>query len=434
MTPRALALALVPVAFLLAGTADPALVWAALATGLLWAGACLLDRLRARGPDGWRVRRLVEPILSLGAANPVTLEITPLGRYPTSVLVRDEGPPELPPDPPLLRGRARGGVPLRLTYVLRPTRRGRYDFARVVLRAPGPLGLWNRQVALPRPAEVRVYPDLGAVRQWQGLTRRGQLAQVGIRNARRLGQGTEFAMVREHFPDDDFRLINWRATGRMGRLMVSEHRPETAQTCWLVLDCGRHMQGGIGALQKLDHALNTALLFAYVALTGGDRVGVLAFADTVRAQLPAAGGRAHFARILELLYGIAPQPVEADHATALARLRRMQGRRALVLMFTDLPDGAAGARLADHAALLRPRHLPLVVTQQDPALAAAAGAAPTGPEVLYERAAALAVLADRAGGLEALRRRGVLSLDSEVAALAPTVINRYLELKARGQL
>ncbi len=434
MTGRALGLVAAPVALLLAGTAVPWLAGVAVVVAAGLALACLADHRLAPAAAAYRIAREHAPRLSIGVPNPVDLVVGSRSPRATRVLVRDEAAPGLMPQPPLFRARVPAHGAVRCRYWLVPTRRGRYPLGRVVVRATGPLGLWTRQVARPLAGELRVYPDLTPVRADLERRRRGEPIVPGARRGLRAGQGLEFRGVREQADGDDLRLVNWRATARMGRLMVTEHQLERAQTVWVLLDCGRAMQGGVDGLQKLDHACNAALLFAHVALRGGDRLGVFAFADRPGALLMPGAGPAQLRRTLELLFELRARPVESDAAGALAHWRRLQGRRALAVCFTDLVDEAGATRLDTALAGVRPRHLVLVATQQDPVLGRAAWAPPRSEAALYRRAAALAALAERDRGLALLRRRGILTLDSAAPALAPSVVSRYLELKALGRL
>src|SRR6202011_5999540 len=145
---------------------------------------------------------------------------------------------------------------------------------------------------LGRPETVPVEANIAAVRVYEALARRGQLAELGVRTLRLRTEGTEFERVREAVPDDPMRSINWRATARTGRLMATELMPERAQPVVVCIDHGRLMGVGAGELTKLDHAINAALLLVHVALRSGDRAGMLAFSDTVTDTLPPRAGTA----------------------------------------------------------------------------------------------------------------------------------------------
>ena len=50
-------------------------------------------------------------------------------------------------------------------------------------------------------------------------------------------------------------------------------------------------------MPRLDHAIHAGLLLAYVALRTGDRVGLFAFDESVKAYLDPVGGIDSFPRI-----------------------------------------------------------------------------------------------------------------------------------------
>ncbi len=434
MTRRALTLGLVCLAVVLAGAGLWWLYYLGLGLLLTWASACAIDWWSAPGPGDWDVGREHAPALALAAANQVTLKFRVVARGTCSVEARDETPNEIDCRPAILRFRLEPMQELRLGYAARPAHRGRYLFGRIVVRTAGPLGLWRRQVAVPAAEEIPVYPALSAIGRWEGLVRRGALQEMGVRSWRRFGEGTEFAGVRDYVAGDDPRRINWRASARLARTMTSEFEPERSRPIWLILDCGRLMAGGQAGLNKLDTALSAALLLAWVALFRGDRVGAMAVAGEVSAEVSMRAGRSHYRRLLEGLVGVRPELVDPDWELMAAQLRRRQGPRALMVLFTDLGDPRVAQELASAGAGLRPRHLPLVVTQRDPALERAALAAPSDDRSLYRRAAALAVLEERETALRRLRALGVMTVDSGPEGISPAVLNRYLELKGRGLL
>jgi uncharacterized protein (DUF58 family) len=445
-----LVLALIPLA---ASAAVPALLAPGIAVIAIAAAVVLADSLRAPGRDRLQVTREHDEILSVGRANPVAVHVNlrprvgrrarPPRRQPGSAadaaacparllpaMVRDEHPPRL------TAAGAMGhlGIPGTLRYTVTPAGRGEERFGATVVRCPGPWGLGLRQSSVGGGETVRIDADLAAIRVYEALARRGQLAELGVRTQRRPGEGTEFERIREAVPDDPQRFINWKATARTGRLMATELIPERAQPVIVCLDHGRLMGVGAGELTKLDHAINAALLLIHVALATGDRVGLFAFADRVTVTLPARPGRLQMRRFLDAVRPIRAGEVEADYDEALAELSRWQRRRALIVIFTDVLDPDQGQALVRQCARLRRRHLPLVITVRDPALEDTARARPANPAATYARAVATGLVADREQTLELLRRSGVETLDADARSLSPRLVNRYLELKRRSRL
>ncbi len=418
----------------LAGAAQGILVPAGLALLLLWALACALDWGLAPGPGDWEVSRHHPPALALDSENRISVRFLVRARGARAVEARDETPFEIVCRPQILRFNLEPERVQEQEYSARPTRRGHFQFGRIVVRTSGPLGLWRRQVALPAFEVVPVYPALAAIGRFEGLVRRGALQEMGLRSWRRFGEGHEFAGVREYAVGDDQRHLNWRATARMARPMTSLFEPERSRPIWLVLDSGRMMAGGSGTSTKLDSALSAALLLAWVALFRGDRVGAVTVSGERAAVVPMRAGRSHYARILDGLFSISPELVDPDWALLVAQLKRRQGPRALVVVFTDLADPRVAEELAEAVAALRPRHLPVVVTQRDPALEAARGQAPTDDRALFRKAAALRILAERDTAIMRLSALGILSVDSGPNGIGPALLNRYLEIKGRGLL
>jgi uncharacterized protein (DUF58 family) len=202
----------------------------------------------------------------------------------------------------------------------------------------------------------------------------------------------------------------------------------------VMLDLGRMMLTRVGELTRLDSAVNSALLLCYVALTRGDRVGLLSFADRVHAYTPPRRGRAHFYRILEQLYAVRAQPIESDYRAAFTRLRLDLRGRALITLFTDLSDPDVARAIAGHLMLLARHHLPLCVTLSDPTTQEWAELMPESTAQLYGKVVAGQLLEERSLVLDQLRHAGVLTVDVPADQLTPATINRYLELKARALL
>jgi uncharacterized protein (DUF58 family) len=429
MTWRGTGLMLVPVAVVAIGAAVPAMLIAGLVLFVVCAAAIVVDSRRAPGRAGLRVERVCNELLSVGVANRVTLAIG-ARTAGAAAIVHERVPPHMHPSQ--VRWSVR--LPAGVEYTVTPVARGDVTLGPAVIRVIGPWGLGWRQTTVYTQRPVRVDPNLAAIDVYEALARRGQLAELGLRTMRLRTEGSEFERVREAFPDDPLRAINWRATARTGRLMATELIPERAQPLLICLDHGRLMGIGAGELTKLDHAINAALLLVHVALRSGDRAGMLAFSDTVTRTLPPRAGTAQLRRFLDATRPIQPGETEADYDDALAFFSRWQTRRSLVVIFTDVLDPDQGKALIRQCVRLRRRHLPLVVTVRDPALDDAANAVPRSGDDAYARAVAGGLIADRDDTLRLLRSSGVETIDADARTLSPRLVNRYLDLKRRARL
>jgi len=257
---------------------------------------------------------------------------------------------------------------------------------------------------------------------------------AGMRRAKPPGASTAFAGLRDYVRGDDVRRVSWTATARRDRPVMVEVEAERGQQVIIAVDCGRLMTAPAGDLDKLDHAVNAALMLAWVAQAYGDRVGIMTFDDEVIDFVKPERGAVQLRRITEALYAVRPQYVEPDFGHAMTHLALRVGRRSMVVMLTDVQDPEASRELVAHALRLAARHLVLVVAMSDPAVLNARDAPIDTSDRAYEWAAAEEFVAGRRESFELLRRGGVLGLDVVAGKLSPALVERYLELKERALL
>jgi uncharacterized protein (DUF58 family) len=416
------------------GTWLPRMEWVAWGYAFLAFVMFAVDWRMAGSIMRFDVERGHDQKLSLGAENPIHLNLRNRSRYGAQFWLRDEAPETFRIETRVLNGSVPPRGSWQGLYHVHPLRRGDYTFGNITLRWRGPLGLVVRQARIRAEEQVKVYPNLLDVRRYDLLLRRNRLQEMGLRNTRMFGEGTEFERLREYLPDDEYRRIDWKATARRGHPVTIEYQTERSQNVITVLDTGRMMQSPVADIAKLDYVVNAVLFLAYVATGKGDRVGMMTFADDVQHYLSPHQGRGQFYRMLELLYAVEPQPVEPDYFKALSYLALKQRRRSLVVIFTDLTSGVSLNTLVAQVSLLAHHSLPLVVTISDPDVHAAAHQSPKTSLAVYQRAVAAQVLDERRVILETLQKRGVMTLDVPANQLSTAVINRYLELKGKTLL
>lgn len=378
-------------------------------------------------------RELPRP-LALGVEQDVRVgvECMAAGAAGLRAVIADHVPERLAPGQREVGGRFDGGGRLALTYTVRPRSRGAYSLPALDIRVWGRGGWWLRQARLPVADEARVYPDVIAVRRYDLAMRRGLRAYVGRRRTRLPGGATAPAGLRDYLPGDEIRRVNWRASARRDSPVTTEVEAERGQQLLIAIDCGRLMTAPAGHLTKLDHAVNAALLLAWVATSSGDRVGVMAFSDQVHAYQPPRRGMQQVQRINEVLYRVPPIYAEPEYGEALSHIALRLRGRSLVVFLTDVLDVEASADLVAHALQLGTRHLVLVVAMGDPEILRAVGRPIRTSAHAYEWAAGEELLQARRRAFETLQRGGVQCLDVEAGNLSPALVERYLALKDRA--
>lgn len=388
------------------------------AAGVVLAAACIVDAFFARTRPV--ARRDAPPNLVRGVPTPLHVSLS--GEGPGTVRIRQPRAAEVTVDPP--------EADTELDARIVAARRGHHTLGAVALRCTGPLGLtaWYRTVGEPHP--VTVLPDVPGARKLATAVRQGKFRDAGELTRGPLGLGTDFESIRDYLPDDDIRQVNWRATQRLGRPMSNQYRIEQDRTVIGLLDAGRLMAAPIGTHTRLDLALDAFVAVAFVADEVGDRAGVIAFSDTVERNLPPRRRGAE--AIVRAVYDVEPKLTDAAYDIAFQAVGA--GKRALVMIFTDLLDEATATELLDAIPVLARRHAVMVVSVVDPDLEDLVRTEPTEPLQVYRAAAALDVLAPRAPLRARLERTGAIVVEAPPEGLAEAAVRAYLRAKLRARL
>jgi uncharacterized protein (DUF58 family) len=366
------------------------------------------------------VHRHLPGALARGVAASLTLDAEPVGAG--TLRLRQPLVPDVAVEP----AEADGHLDARV----RAGRRGRHTLPSPAARVRGPLGLaaWYRRGG--EPDEVLVYPDLPAAWRLVLAVRQGRFRDPGRLTRGPLGLGTDFESIRDYLPDDDIRQVNWRATARMGRAMSNQYRVEQDRDVVCMLDVGRLMAAPLGDRTRLDATVDAATAVALVADEVGDRAGVIAFDDRVRRRLPPARGGGD--AVVRAIFDVEPTTVDSDYELAFRAVG--SGKRAFVLVLTDLLEEAAAQPLLDAMPVLARRHAVVVAGVTDPDLEQMVHAPPKAPADVYAAAVALDVLDARARVAAQLRRAGADVVEARPDLLPTACVGAYLRAKARARL
>jgi uncharacterized protein (DUF58 family) len=420
-----------PLAVLDAGTGFGLAATLAYDAVLLLGAAVEARALRRSAPT---VERRFDARLVLGIENRVVLRLHNPHDRKVRVVIRDDLPHGWTAEPGELAVELPPFARREVAYTVVPPRRGRFEFGDVHVRVEGAARLGASIVRIDAAEEAKVYPNVLGPRRYELAARLGDLRYVGFRSIRASGGGGEFEQLREYVRGDPYRDVDWKSTAKRQRPVTRVYQQERSQQVLLAIDAGRMMATRLGEITKLDHAINAALLLAYVALRQGDRVGLVVFSDIVKTFVPPGRGPGHYRKLLEALYGVEAEVTFVDFRRLVEFIRVRIPRRALLVMFSDLLDETHARPLVEHAAILRRKHLPVCVTMEDRVAVELAEAKATHPDHVYRRAAAADVLAEREAVKAHLAKSAVGLVEAPPGELAVATVNRYLEIKARRQL
>ena len=413
----------------------PGLRWAAVAYDLALLALAFVDSRLSRLPAGLEVEREFGGRFHIGAETEVRIHVRNHTARPLRLKVKDEHPPEM-----LLAGgrEAELAVPAQesrtVVYALRPPRRGRFRFGRVAVRRLSRFRLVWREAVLGAADEVKVYPNLRRAREAELKALGARSLAAASRRAAWRGEGRDFESLREYVAGDELRHVSWSATARRGRLTTRQYQIERDQPIVIALDAGRLMTARIEDESKFDSAIHAALALMSAAARAGDLSGVVVFGRRVRSFVPPDKGREQVEAVLEALHAVEPELIEPSYTRAFQFIAANCKRRSLVVVLTDLVDEEGSRELLASLRILRPRHLPLVVTIADRDLRASVRDAPADAHALFSQSVAEEIMLQREAALRRVEAQGGLALDVTAAALVPQLLETYLRVKERGLL
>ena len=398
--------------------------------------AAMIDHFISRTvPEGLIIRREFEKRFAIGDSNKVSLLVENDSTRIFRLRLKDEYPAEMKLDE---RREAEFTIEPRSTaefyYHVTPTRRGSYRFGKTAVRFLSKLGLVWCQIDLSEPQSVKVYPNMRRAREIELKALGAQSFLAVQRRAVRRGEGREFESMRDYVRGDELRHISWTATARRSKLTTRQYQIERDQTVVIAIDGGRLMTGRIEDETKFDTAVHASLALMSACAKAGDNCGLVVFGRRVRKFLPPKRGVGHIDAVLESLYDLEPEMIEPSYARAFQYISSNLKKRAFVVILTDLVDKDSSRDLINSLKLLRPRHLPLVVTVGDRDLNSMVSAAPENVREMFRQSASEEIIHQREAALKLVESLGGLALDVTTQTLGPRLLETYLRVKERGLL
>lgn len=173
----------------------------------------------------------------------------------------------------------------------------------------------------------------------------------GAHRSLHIGEGVEFADIREYVPGDDVRAIDWNVTARTGHAHVRVYEADREAKVFVLADRSASM--GFGTAGRTKEQLLRELIGAVsvMVLRRGNRLGGMLFAEQRLAGLPFSSGRRAALRLLQLLDEAVPREgVGSRLDLALEEAERVVRRRSIIFVASDWLNagkwGPALSRLA----------------------------------------------------------------------------------------
>jgi uncharacterized protein (DUF58 family) len=321
-----------------------------------------------------------------------------------------------------------------LRYLLKPTRRGEYNFGAVNIFVSNLLGFFGRRFQFDANKIVPVYPSYLQMRKYELYAISNHLKELGVKKVRKIGQNREFDQVREYVQGDDIRLLNWKATARKNALMINQYQDEKAQHIYSVIDKGRVMKMPFEKMTLLDYAINSSLVISNIAIQKSDKAGIITFSNKVNTNLAADNKSGQMSKILEVLYNQKTAYKESDYEALFVNLRLKVKQRSLILLYTNFESLASLERQMPYFRNIAKQHLVVVIFFENTELTELANMRTAGTEDIYMKTIAQKFIYEKKLIVKELAKYGIHSILTKPQDLTVNTINKYLELKARNMI
>jgi uncharacterized protein (DUF58 family) len=321
-----------------------------------------------------------------------------------------------------------------INYMLRPTKRGEYEFGAIRVFVKSPVGLIRRRFNFNQAETLPVYPSFLQMRKYELMAISNHLTDIGIKKIRRLGHSLEFEQVKNYVQGDDYRTINWKATARQGNLMTNAYTDEKSQHVYCIIEKSRAMKMPFDGLSLLDYAINASLVLSNVALLKEDKAGLITIAEKIGAIVPADRRPTQINKILEVLYKEKTRYLETNMELLYSTVRNVIKQRSLVVFFTNYESMSALQRQLPFLKRIAKFHLLLVVFFENTELKKVSEKSADDIEGIYIKTIAEKFAYDKKLIVKELAKHNIQSTLSTPQNLTVNTINRYLEIKAKQKI
>jgi uncharacterized protein (DUF58 family) len=377
-------------------------------------------------------RRVTPKVLSLGDKNFIEVIVQNKAPVRLSITIIDELPEQFQVRNFLRVLLLKSQQSDTHVYDVKPLTRGEYHFGDLHCFVSSVLGLVRRKITFKETEMVPVYPSIIQMKRFELKSFIRTSTEYGVKRMQRIGHSYEFEHIKHYVSGDDYRSINWKATGRRAQLMVNQYEDEKSQQVYCLIDKSRVMHMPFDGLSLLDYAVNSSLVISNIVLQKQDKAGLITFSDKIGTALKAERSKQQLKHIIETLYNEQERPVEANYELMYMAMRNFVKGRSLIFLFTNFESQYALQRVLPQLRKINKQHLLVVVFFENTEISEFATKPAETVEDIYSQITAEEYAYNKMQLAQQLKQFGIMSILTKPEHLTVSTINKYLELKSRG--
>lgn len=149
------------------------------------------------------------------------------------------------------------------------------------------------------------------------------------------GYGMEFQEVREYYPGDDYRTIDWNVTARHSIPYVKRYREERQMNVMLLIDSSGSLEYGSTNSTKSEKLAETAAVLSFTALKNQDKIGAIFFTKEIEKVIIPSKNKNSILRLIREILFLKPENKGTDINIAIDYAINTMKRKGVIFILSD---------------------------------------------------------------------------------------------------
>ena len=149
------------------------------------------------------------------------------------------------------------------------------------------------------------------------------------------GYGMEFQEVREYFPGDDYRRIDWNVTARHSVPYVKRFKEERQMNVLLLIDSSGSLEYGSTDSTKSEKLAETSAVLAFTALSNQDKIGAVFFTSEIEKIILPSKNKNTILRLIREILFLKPVSKGTNINNAIDYAIETMKRRGVIFILSD---------------------------------------------------------------------------------------------------
>ncbi len=152
------------------------------------------------------------------------------------------------------------------------------------------------------------------------------------------GKGMSFREVREYYPGDDVRFIDWNVSARFSHPFTKVFEEERELTVYLLVDVSASGLFGTTQHSKRDLITEMGAVLAFSAINNNDKVGAIFFSDKIEKYIQPKKGRQHALYIVRELLTATSTGKATNMEEAIRFFNKTTRQKGVAFILSDFMD------------------------------------------------------------------------------------------------